>query len=233
MKKLIFLSAIVFLLAAGCSSTKPSTQNNSQAVSEQNSNTTNDATPNTDGNFVKILTCKAAVPQNKDATYTSAGVSVNNIYTNQQYGYSFYYPKNWYVDTTFANDPFTGRGEGNECMGGDIYVTNYNKSFSFPEEHSDYDAALMRVYEVDAKSTIKGFVNLFFKNYTTVTTKDVSFGGTPGQIVTATAPDNNNQPMTQTWAVVKAPSKNQIFLFGSSKSKDVFNQMVNSFKFLE
>lgn len=223
MKKIFFGLLFLSVLAAGC--TQKTATNNKQADNAQQQQSQ-------EKDFAKIETCTAQAG-GKDPRYSNDSVSGNvKTYTNNRYGYSFDYPKSWYVQNTYAEDDFTARGAERFCMGGDVYVANYNKQFEFPDTPSDYDVLTMYVYKVDPATNLQGYVNATTANYTSVKTEVLTIGGTKALKVTAVAPDNTGVPTTYTWYVIKSPrNPTQLFAIMPSKNADVNNSVLTSLKF--
>ncbi|MDB4940278.1 MAG: hypothetical protein JWO40_703 [Candidatus Doudnabacteria bacterium] len=194
--------------------------------------TTAPSTTASESDFAQIETCSPAQPQGRDATYADYKIIDNlKFYQNDKYHYSISYPDLWYLNDTFANDDFSGRNEENQCIGGDLNITNQNPLYSNKEQAIAADNLVMYIFKVNPKTTLKGFAKLYFKNDTAITTSEFSFNGTPGLLIYTTTPDNDNKSITQTWAVTKRD--NQLFLFGSSNDKNAFNKVISSFKFIQ
>lgn len=182
-----------------------------------------------------VINCSKTSPIARSVSYSNdQEVNGSKIYQNNVYGYSFSYPKNWFVDDTYANDGFTPRGEDGHCVGGDLNVLNYKGDFSVASGNvmpSDFDTINLSIYGIDPNMTVDQFVSLFFKYYATVQAQHITLGGIPALKIVATAPDNTGEPMTQNWALGK--KGNEIFLFGlgDDAHQTVYQQIFSTFKF--
>jgi len=92
-----------------------------------------------------ILTKKEAQIEQLDTTNWQT-------YTNQRYGYSIKYPRDWFINNNHSEEDYTKRGGedvGFSYIGGDTYWSNYSGYYSLPETPADYQIISLLINKSD------------------------------------------------------------------------------------
>lgn len=157
-------------------------------------------------------------------------------YQNEIYGYELRYPEGWVIDNTYSDSLFTLRGDPGIYMGGDTYWSNYVWSPEEPmEAPADYRDLYLIIYKDNPDYTIEDFVNESYYKYgqTDIVQRSdfKTLGAVEGRQYSTV---NSDHPVGVKGLFTVFKLDDKFFVFKSSwQSKDIHNQILSTFKFIE